>query len=30
MTDGQALVRDRIAYLRDFQERLKAEIEGEL
>ncbi len=27
---GQALVRDRIAYLRDFQERLKAEIEGEL
>jgi uncharacterized protein len=26
---GQALVRDRIAYLRAFQERLKAEIEGE-
>ena len=25
---GQALVRDRIAYLRAFQERLKAEIEG--
>ena len=27
---GQALVRERIAYLRAFQERLKAEIEGEL
>ena len=26
---GQALVGDRIAYLRAFQERLKAEIEGE-
>lgn len=27
---GQALVRERIAYLRAFGERLKAEIEGEL
>jgi len=27
---GRALVRERIAYLRTFQERLKAEIEGEL
>jgi hypothetical protein len=25
---GQALARDRIAYLRAFQEQLKAEIEG--
>lgn len=27
---GQALVRERIAYLRAFQERLKAELDGEL
>ena len=27
---GQALVRERIAYLRTFQERLKAEMDGQL